>query len=106
MKKIIYAAVAVAALAFSGAVAADQVLAQQIGCMGCHKIDSKLIGPAFKDVAAKYRDTPNAAAMLTAKVKAGSKAGEPLIWGTMMMPASPAPEADVHKVIEWVLTLK
>jgi len=105
MKQLVLAVAAAAALAFSATAAADQALAQQIGCMGCHKIDAKLIGPAFKDVAAKYRNDPNAAAMLTAKVKSGSKAGEPLVWGTMMMPASPASEADVHKVIEWVLTL-
>lgn len=93
-----------AILGMSGPVLADQALATQSGCMGCHKADAKLIGPAFKDIAAKYKGDAAAVDMLTAKVKAGSKPGEPLNWGSMMMPPSPAPEDDVRTVVRWILT--
>ena len=56
----------------SGASYADQTLAMQSGCLGCHKVDAKLVGPAFKDIAAKYAGDPAEIDRLTSKVKAGS----------------------------------
>lgn len=94
----------IAALVISGSAMADAALAQKSGCFACHRVDTKLVGPAFKEVAAKYRNDPGAVDRLTAEVKSGSKPGK-LIWGTMAMPPSPAPEADVRNVIKWVLTL-
>jgi cytochrome c len=89
----------------STSVAADEALATKSGCMACHKVDAKVVGPAFKDVAAKY-DAGQADA-LAKKVKAGSTPGEPLVWGAVAMPANTATsEADIKKVVEWVLTLK
>ncbi len=105
MKTILSVTAVAAALMLSGGAAADEALAQKSGCLACHKVDAKLVGPAFKDVAAKYRGDAGAIDRLTAKVKGGSKPGEPLNWGTLAMPPSPAPEADVRKVIEWVLSL-
>jgi cytochrome c len=90
----------------SGSVHANQMLAMQSGCLGCHKPDAKLVGPAFKDVAAKYGDDPAAIERLTHKVKAGSPPGEPLIWGTVAMPANQAPPEKIRQVIEWIMTLK
>jgi len=90
----------------SGVAAADQMLAMQSGCLGCHKIDSKLVGPAFKDVAAKYAGDPSQIERLANKVKSGSAPGEPLIWGAVAMPPSPAKPEAIHKVVEWVMTLK
>lgn len=97
------AAAACGALLLSGTAAADMALAMQSGCLGCHQMDKKLIGPAFKDIAAKYAADPAAVDALAAKVKAGSTPGEPLNWGTMAMPPSPAPLENIRKVIAWVL---
>jgi cytochrome c len=85
------------------AAVADQALAMKSGCMGCHKPDQKLVGPAFKDVAAKYAGQAGIVDTLTARVKSGSAGGN---WGDVAMPASPAPEADVKQVVTWIMTLK
>ncbi|MCG7981762.1 MAG: c-type cytochrome [Candidatus Thiodiazotropha lotti] len=85
---------------------ASQALAMQSGCLGCHKTDVKLVGPAFKDIAAKYAGDAAEVDRLTSKVKSGSKPGEPLVWGGAMMPASPASEENIKGVIEWIMTLK
>jgi cytochrome c len=90
----------------SGSVQANQMLAMQSGCLGCHKPDAKLVGPAFKDIAAKYAAEPGAIERLTDKVKAGSTPGEPLIWGTVAMPPNQAPPEKIRQVIEWIMTLK
>jgi cytochrome c len=91
---------------FSQALAADQMLAMRSGCLGCHKADAKLVGPAFKDVAAKYASEAGAIDRLAAKVKAGSTPGEPLIWGTTAMPPSQASLDDIKGVVTWVMGLK
>jgi cytochrome c len=105
MGKIALASMIVAVL-FTHAASADQALAMRSGCMGCHKADVKLVGPAFKDVAAKYADEAGVVDRLAAKVKAGSTPGEPLIWGGAAMPPSPAKIEDIKGVITWVMTLK
>ncbi len=88
-----------------GAAQADQTLAMQSGCLGCHKVDAKLVGPAFKDIAAKYAGNPAEVDRLASKVKAGSTPGEPLVWGTVAMPPNAAPPEKIRKVVEWVMTL-
>ncbi len=88
----------------SVSVTADEALATKSGCMACHKVDAKVVGPAFKDVAAKY--DASHVDRLAKKVKAGSPAGEPLVWGAVAMPPNQASEADIKKVVEWVMTLK
>jgi cytochrome c len=90
----------------SGPVQANQMLAMQSGCLGCHKADTKLVGPAFKDIAAKYVGDPTEIDRLTDKVKAGSTPGEPLIWGTIAMPPNQASPEKIRQVIEWIMTLK
>jgi cytochrome c len=105
MRTITIASMLIATL-FSQTVAADQMLAMRSGCLGCHKADSKLVGPAFKDVAAKYASEAGAIDRLAAKVKAGSKPGEPLIWGTTAMPPSQASLDDIKGVVAWVMNLK
>ncbi len=101
MKKFLILGFACAFLA-SFQTSADQATATQSGCMACHKADAKLIGPSFKDIAAKYAGQAGIVDTLAAKVKAGGKG----VWGDVEMPASPAPEADVKKVIAWMLTHK
>lgn len=105
MGKIAMASMIVATL-FTHTVCADQALAMRSGCLGCHKTDAKLVGPAFKDVAAKYASEAGAVDRLAAKVKAGSTPGEPLIWGAAAMPPSQASVDDIKGVLNWVMTLK
>ncbi|MES9993762.1 MAG: c-type cytochrome [Candidatus Thiodiazotropha sp.] len=105
MRKIAIAVLTLASL-FGQAATADQTLAMRSGCMGCHKTDAKLVGPAFKDVAAKYATEAGAVDRLAAKVKAGSTPGEPLIWGAAAMPPSQASLDDIKGVITWVMGLQ
>jgi cytochrome c len=87
----------------AGAADAAQALAQKSGCLACHSIDKKVLGPAYKDVAAKYKGDKTAEAKLIAKVKAGGSG----VWGPMPMPAnSPqVKDADIKTIVEWVLSL-
>lgn len=80
--------------------AAGHALAQKSGCMGCHAVDKKIVGPAFKEIATKYKGDKKAEAMLIAKVtKGGSDT-----WGQMPMPPNPSVKpADMKKLVEWVL---
>ena len=69
-------------------------------CTGCHGIDKPVVGPTFRQVAAKYRGDAGAAARLAAKIRGGG-AG---VWGQVPMPPNPGiSESDLRKVIEWVL---
>ena len=104
VKKLILA-LSLSAL-MGGTAQADQTLAMQSGCLGCHKVDVKLVGPAFKDIAGKYAGDPAEVDRLASKVKAGSAPGEPLIWGSIAMPPNAAPPEKIKKVIQWVMTLK
>ena len=78
-------------------------LAKAKNCMACHAIGSKLVGPAYKDVAAKYAGQKDAEAKLVAKVMKGG-AG---VWGPVPMPANPqVSEAEAHSLVKWVLAQK
>jgi len=82
---------------------AAEALMQKSGCVACHAIDKKVIGPAYKDVAAKYTADKDAATRLAAKVKAGGSG----VWGPIPMPPNgQAPEADIKTLVAWILTLK
>ena len=83
--------------------AADLALATSKNCMGCHAVERKVLGPAYKDIAAKYRDDKSAPDKLVNKVlKGGSGA-----WGAVVMPANPqVSEADAKKLVAWVLSTK
>lgn len=94
----------VVALGVGQAVAADSglSLAQKNACMSCHSVDKKIVGPAYKDVAAKYKGDKGAEAKLIEKVKRGS-AG---VWGQVPMPPNPqAKDADLKIIVHWVLSL-
>ena len=69
-------------------------------CMACHAVDKKLVGPAYKDVATKYKGDKTAADKLAAKVMKGGSGA----WGPVPMPANPqVSEADAKKLVAWVL---
>ena len=82
---------------------ADLALATSKNCMACHTVDKKVVGPAYKDVAAKYKGDKTAADKLATKIiKGGSGA-----WGAIPMPANPqVSEADAKKLVAWVLAQK
>lgn len=103
MKALVLTVVSAALLSLSGAASADQALAQKNACMSCHGVDKKIVGPAFKDVAKKYAGDKTAEAKLIAKVKAGGKG----VWGEIPMPPNPqVNDADMKKIVAWMLSLK
>lgn len=76
-------------------------LARNNGCMACHMVEKKIVGPAFKDVAAKYKGDAAASAALMKKVKAGGSG----VWGPVPMPPNAAvSDDDVKAIVDWVLT--
>ena len=103
MKRVITATAATLGLLLASGAQADEKLAQANGCMTCHQIDKKVLGPAYKEVAAKYRGNAGAEAMLVKKVKDGGKG----VWGEMVMPPNAhVKDADIAAIVKWVLTLK
>jgi len=81
---------------------ASKELAQAKNCLACHAVDNKVVGPAFKDVAAKYAGNQAAAATLAAKVMAGGGG----VWGAIPMPANPqVKEPEAKKLVGWILGL-
>lgn len=105
MKAFLMAIAAAGSLMVAAQASADanSDLAQKSGCMACHGVDKKIMGPAFKDVAAKYKGNKEAEAKLVAKVKAGGSG----VWGPMPMPAnSPRiSDADITTMVKWILTM-
>lgn len=90
-------------LASTGNALASEAMAKKYNCFGCHTVNKKLVGPAFKDIAAKYKGNAGAAANLVAKVKNGG-AGT---WGQIPMPPNASvPDADVKTMVKWVLSIK
>ncbi|MEA3153081.1 MAG: cytochrome c [Betaproteobacteria bacterium] len=73
------------------------------GCVACHAVDTKLVGPSFKDVAAKYRGKSGAEKQLIAKIKNGGSG----VWGSVPMPPNPTvPDADLNAMVKWILSQK
>ncbi|MFN0314198.1 MAG: c-type cytochrome [Burkholderiales bacterium] len=99
MKKIIATAAIASALVLAGQASADMKLAQKYNCMACHAVDKKLVGPSYKDVAAKYKGDAGAAAKMEAKIKAGGSGA----WGAIPMPPNNVPDADIKALVKWVL---
>jgi len=72
-------------------------------CMTCHAIDRKVIGPAYKDVAKKYEDTPATVDTLISKIKKGGTGN----WGNLVMTPHPdLPDADAKIMVQYILSLK
>jgi cytochrome c len=99
--RTLFAAIAIA-LAATPALANEE-LAKKSACTACHAIDKKLVGPAYKDVAAKYRGDAKAQAALEEKVKKGGVG----VWGQVPMPPnSHVKDEDIKTLVAWVLSLK
>jgi cytochrome c len=101
--KALFAAIVAASSVVSLPALANSDLAQKKNCMACHATDKKLVGPSYKDVAAKYAGQGDAAEKLAAKIMKGG-AG---VWGPVPMPANPqVSAAEAKQLAEWVLTVK
>ncbi len=91
-----------AAFVVAGPAAASDELAKSKNCTTCHGIDKKIVGPSYKDIAAKRSAEKGAEATLAAKIKGGSK-GE---WGQVPMPPNNVTEAEAATLAKWVLAHK
>jgi cytochrome c len=102
MRNFVTLAIAFAALACLPAVANEE-LAKKNACTACHAVDKKIVGPGFKEVAAKYRSDKTAQAKLEDKVKKGGVG----VWGQVPMPPnSGVPDKDIKTLVTWILSLK
>jgi cytochrome c len=87
----------------AGSASANEELAKKSACTACHAIDKKLVGPAYKEVAAKYKGQKDAEAKLIEKVKKGGVG----TWGQVPMPANAAvKDDDIKTLVKWILAMK
>lgn len=101
-RHVLLATLAGAALLSAGAARADEALAKKHNCLACHQTDKKVVGPSYKDIAAKYKGQADAPAKLAAKVKKGGQG----VWGQIPMPPNAAvSDADIEKLVKWVLSM-
>lgn len=100
--KAIYIAMMAAGIVMAGQVQADEALAKAKNCMACHQIDKKVVGPAYKEVAAKYKGDKGAVDKLAAKVKTGGSG----VWGPTPMPPNNITDDEAKKLVTWVLSQK
>ncbi len=95
------AALALAAAALPAL--ANEELAKKNACTACHAVEKKVVGPAYKEVAAKYKGDAKAEAMLIEKVKKGGVGA----WGQVPMPPNPqVKDEDVKTLVKWILAIK
>ncbi len=102
MKAIYVSLLAAAGLLINGAAKADEALAKAKNCMTCHQIATKVVGPAYKDVAKKYAGDKAAEAKLAEKIQKGGKGS----WGEVPMPPNNVTPDEAKKLAHWVLSLK
>ena len=101
MKRVMTAALL--SLCLASPAMASKELAQAKNCLACHSVDNKVVGPGFKEVAAKYAGDKAAAATLATKIIAGGGG----VWGAIPMPANPqVKEPEAKKLAAWILGLK
>jgi cytochrome c len=101
MKRVLFAFAAAAVVASPAM--AQMELAQAKNCLACHAVDHKVVGPAYKDVAAKYAGDKTAVDKLAQKIMKGGSG----VWGPVPMPANTqVNEAEAKKLAAWILTLK
>ena len=95
--------VALAALVPWAATHADEKLARARNCYACHQVQSKLVGPAWRDVASRYAGEPGAEARLARKIRDGGAGA----WGVIAMAPNPSvTEPDARALARWVLSLR
>ncbi len=94
MKILIIAAVAAVGLAAAGTASAQEALAKSSGCLGCHDVSAKKVGPSFKDIAAKYKGKADAEGKLVTALTEGKG-----------HPAAKAKPDDIKSLVKWVLAM-
>lgn len=100
MKKTL--AIIAAALACTS-VYANEELAKKSACTACHATEKKVVGPSFKEIAAKYKGNAGAEAMLATKVKKGGSG----TWGQVPMPPNASvKDDDIKTLVKWILAMK
>lgn len=101
--KALFLGLGMTAALVSGSAMADLDLAKKSGCLACHSVEKKIVGPAWKDVGKKYAGEAGAKANLISKVKSGGKG----VWGPAPMPPySPrVSDANIEKLVDFILTL-
>jgi len=103
MKLFPVLALVAAAATISAPAVADEALAKAKNCLACHAVDKKVLGPSYKEVAAKYAGQKDAADKLAAKIIKGGVG----VWGQIPMPANAqVNEAESKKLVAWILSLK
>lgn len=100
-RKFIVSVFSVMVLFTSQQVPADEALAKSKNCLACHSVANKIVGPAFKDIAAKYKGDGAALATLASKVKQGGGG----VWGAIPMPPNAVSEAEAETLVKWILSL-
>jgi cytochrome c len=100
--KVLAGVLFAASAVLAAPVQADEALAKKHNCLACHTVDKKLVGPAYKDIAKKYKGQAGAAALMAEKVKKGGSG----VWGPVPMPPNPAlSDADVKTLVDWILKM-
>ncbi len=94
MKSFVIAAIAAAGIAMTGVAGANEALAKKEGCLACHAVDKKKMGPGLKEISAKYKGKKDAEAAIVAKLKAGKD-----------HPAVKSNDADLATLAKWILSL-
>jgi cytochrome c len=95
--KTLTTAIALSALLFAGAASADEALAKKNGCVACHDMSAKKVGPTWKDIAAKAKE-----ADIVAAIEKGAKGK----YGKIPMPPQPKAKADAAALAKWIASLK
>ncbi|RJG09371.1 c-type cytochrome [Massilia cavernae] len=99
MKTLVFVLLVGASAVMSGQARASAELATSKNCMGCHALDKKVLGPAFRDVAAKYKGQKDAEAKMIASITKGSTG----VWGPMAMPPNGVSATEAQVLAKWVL---
>ena len=101
--KAVAVVLGVAAAVLAAPSQANEALAKKHNCFACHANDKKLVGPSYKDVAAKYAKDPAAEAKLFDKVKKGGQG----VWGQVPMPPNAqVPDGDIKALVKWIMSQK
>ena len=100
MKAVVITAAAALALT-AGMASADEATAKKLGCLTCHQVAKKVVGPAFTDVAKKYKGDAKAAAHLEEVIVKGGKG----VWGPIPMAPQPKAAGDAKALAAWILSL-
>jgi cytochrome c len=103
MKALLVTVAAAGSLMLAVQAHANEALAQKSGCLACHSVSQKVLGPSYKDIAAKYKGDKTAEAKLIEKVKKGGSG----VWGPIPMPAN-SPQVkddDIKTIVQWILKM-